>query len=173
MEQGREIKRQFLDYRQSLFEECPEALKFEKKKKRLLGFLMAICLIYNGGFVLMAGKSLGVSGRILIFALIMRIGVPYIFLLAAMCPKWRIAASLYILAAYQMMETVQGVRGILHAIALSPVNFTKAYVELVFQMPEISTRRPEKINGRENKGMGTLWKQRQTLARKKQPCYTV
>lgn len=92
------IKEQFKAYKEKIYMDYPEVLKFETRKERWLLFLfLAGLLLYLAKASLLRQTNV-TSIPVLAVSIIMSFGIVAIFLLAAMSPKWRISGGLYFLA---------------------------------------------------------------------------
>lgn len=92
------IKEQFKAYKEKIYMDHPEVLKFEMRKERWLLFLFLAGLLLYLAKAFLLRQTNGTSIPVLAVSIIMSFGITAIFLFAAMSPKWRISGCLYFLA---------------------------------------------------------------------------
>lgn len=92
-------------YRDSVYADYSEVDKFERQKKRLIGFLILFTVLLNLGKLFMFIRISDSSSFIfLLIGVVVGMGPYLIFLLAAMSPKWKIACVLYLIVAQQLFQ---------------------------------------------------------------------
>lgn len=135
MNNAKEIKASYREYRDMVYADFPQVKQFEDKKKRRLTFLtlylIFISLAKAGTYYSMTG------GNSLIFILVgVLIGMApnMIFLLAAMTPKWKISFVLYFPAVQLLLQIFRALsRGGSREITM----FINAYVHGFTEYPFI------------------------------------
>lgn len=105
-EQQEQVKEQYKAYRSKIYGEYPQVERFEKNKKRWIGFLilMRLFLLMVTGYV----QEQAMQGPIglLIIGLILGVLPSLLILSLALAPKWQFACILYLLAAQQIMNFI-------------------------------------------------------------------
>ena len=95
-EQYNELKEEVLTYKQSLYKDYPQVAKFENQKRTCFKILLLLLFIY---FLLRIYTLQTVmDSNIFLLAISTFIKVDWIFLLAAMNPRWQLSLLLYIMA---------------------------------------------------------------------------
>ncbi len=95
-EQYNELKEEVLIYKQSLYKDYPQVAKFENQKRIYIKILLLLLFIY---FILRIYTLQTVmDSNIFLLAISTFIKVDWIFLLAAMNPRWQLSLLLYVMA---------------------------------------------------------------------------
>ena len=102
MNNPQEIQEQYRQYRSSLYDEYPQAARFEQSKRRFAQILMLLCLAVHLSFLYQTGTTSGGVTGYDILRTVSAMGTEIIFLLAAMGPRRRMAPLLYLLALYRL-----------------------------------------------------------------------
>lgn len=119
MEKTKAMQEQFRTYRDTLYRPFPRVARFEGIKRKWLGGLMLLCVVYHAvGLCRVSAMYGGISGYDMLRQ-ITDIGMDLIFLLAVMGPKWKLAWVLYLLGAYRLTDLVRA--GMLKPGALAGV----------------------------------------------------
>lgn len=103
-EQRALIKEQFNAYRKSIYADYPQADRFERVKRRWIGFMLLSGLLLMAAKAWFLRESTGASMIALMFSVLTAFGLYGIFLLCAMGPKWKLSCFLYLLAAKDMVS---------------------------------------------------------------------
>ncbi len=135
MNNAKEIKASYREYRDMVYADFPQVKQFEDKKKKRLTFLLLYLILIN---LAKAGVYSSTSGGIsLIFILVgvlIGTGPNIIFLLAAMTPKWKISFVLYFPAVQLLLQIFRALsRGGTREITM----FINAYVHGFTEYPFI------------------------------------
>ena len=95
-EQYNELKEEVQVYKQSLYKDYPQVAKFENQKRACIKILLLLLFIY---FILRIYTLQTVmDSNIFLLAISTFIKVDWIFLLAAMNPRWQLSLLLYVMA---------------------------------------------------------------------------
>ena len=95
-EQYNELKEEVQAYKQSLYKDYPQVAKFENRKRTCIKILLLLLFIY---FILRIYTLQTVmDSNIFLLAISTFIKVDWIFLLAAMSPRWQLSLLLYVMA---------------------------------------------------------------------------
>ena len=95
-EQYNELKEEVQAYKQSLYKDYPQVAKFENQKRICIKILVLLLFIY---FILRIYTLQTVmDSNIFLLAISTFIKVDWIFLLAAMNPRWQLSLLLYLMA---------------------------------------------------------------------------
>ena len=95
-EQYNELKEEVQAYKQFLYKDYPQVEKFENQKRTCIKFLLLLLFIY---FILRICTLQAVmDSNIFLLAISTFIKADWIFLLAAMNPRWQFSLLLYIMA---------------------------------------------------------------------------
>ena len=95
-EQYNELKEEVQVYKQSLYKDYPQVVKFENQKRTSIKILLLLLFIY---FILrLYTLQTVMDSNIFLLAISTFIKVDWIFLLAAMNPRWQLSFLLYIMA---------------------------------------------------------------------------
>lgn len=105
-EQQALVKEQYQAYRRKLYEGYPQVDRFERNKKRWIGFLILMRLFLLLVVTCMQGRTMGVSWVLLVIGMIWGALPSLLILLIAMAPKWQFACILYLLGAQQVLNFV-------------------------------------------------------------------
>lgn len=103
MNNAQEIQEQYRQYRNTLYDEYPQAVRFERSKRRIAQILMLLCLALHLSFLYQTGSAYGGITGYEILRTAAAAGTEIIFLLAAMGPRRRLAPMLYLLALYRLV----------------------------------------------------------------------
>lgn len=95
-ERYNELKEEVQAYKQSLYKDYPQVAKFENRKRTCIKFLLLLLFMH----VILRVYTLQSVTEYNIFLLFVTtmIKVDWIFLLAAMSPKWQLSLLLYLMA---------------------------------------------------------------------------
>ena len=95
-EQYNELKEEVQAYKQSLYKDYPQVAKFENRKQTCIKILLLLLFIY---FILRIYTLQTImDSNIFLLAISTLIKVDWIFLLAAMNPRWQLSLLLYLMA---------------------------------------------------------------------------
>ena len=95
-ERYNELKEEVQAYKQSLYKDYPQVAKFENQKRTYIKILLLLLLIY---FILRIYTLQTVmNSNIFLLAISTLIKVDWIFLLAAMNPRWQLSLFLFLMA---------------------------------------------------------------------------
>ena len=103
MNNAKEIQEQYRQYRDALYNEYPQAMRFEQSKKRLAQILMLLCLAVHLSDLYRTGTAAGAVTGYQILKTLCSMGAEMIFLLAAMGPRRQLAPMLYLLGLYRLV----------------------------------------------------------------------
>lgn len=103
MNNAKEIQEQYRKYRDALYNECPQAARFERSKKRFAQILMLLCLAVHLFDLYRTGTAAGTVTGYEILRTISAMGAELIFLLAAMGPRRQLTPMLYLLGLYRLV----------------------------------------------------------------------
>lgn len=101
-EQYNIIKEQAMAYKKSIYNDYPQVKKFEKIKSILIKYLLVLFLVISILHINNLYKVTG--GNILLIAMAALIKIDWIFLLAALAPRWKFSLLLYILFFDKVFE---------------------------------------------------------------------
>ncbi len=105
-EQQGQVKEQYKAHRSKIYEAYPQVERFEKNKKRWIGFLILMRLFLLVVVSCVQGQAMQGPLGLVILGLIIGVAPSLIILVVAMAPKWQLACALYLLAAQQIMNFV-------------------------------------------------------------------
>lgn len=102
MNNAKEIQEQYRQYRNTLYNEYPQAARFERSKRKFAQILMLLCLAAHLSCLYQTVMASGAVTGYDLLKTLTAMGTDMIFLLAAMGPRRRLAPMLYILALYRL-----------------------------------------------------------------------
>ena len=103
MNNAKELQAQYRQYRDSLYQEYPQAARFERSKRKLTQILLLLCLaVHLSGFCQTAAAAGAVTGYDALKSFT-AMGTDMILLLAATGPRRRLAPALYLLSLYRLV----------------------------------------------------------------------
>lgn len=95
-ERYNELKEEVQAYKQSLYKDYPQVARFENRKRTYIKILLLLLFIY---FILRIYTLQTVmDSNIFLLAISIFIKIDWIFLLAAMNPRWQLSLLLYVMA---------------------------------------------------------------------------
>ena len=101
-ERYNELKEEVQAYKQSLYKNYPQVSKFESRKQTCIKILLLLLFIYL--ILRIYTLQTVMDSNIFYSAISTFIKVDWIFLLAAMHPRWQLSLFLYIMALYNGWE---------------------------------------------------------------------
>lgn len=129
-EQYNELKEKVQAYKQSLYKDYPQVAKFESQKQTGIKILMLLLFLY---FILRVYTLQSVmDSNIFLLAISTFIKVDWIFLLAAMSPRWQLSLLLYIMALNNSWEVLSSFS---HVGISSFGDFVQVYFSAFQQSP--------------------------------------
>lgn len=100
------VREQYKGYRNKIYEGYPQVERFEKIKKRWIGFLILMRLFLMVVVGCVQGQQMQGPVVLWIVGLIIGVSPSLVILVAALSPKWQIACALYLLAVQQIINFV-------------------------------------------------------------------
>lgn len=136
MNNAKELRAFYREYRDSVYADYPQVKKFEDRKYKLLKFLLLFSLIIHLAKIYVyytyTGTNTGFSLILLLVGTLIGMGPTIIFLLAAMTPKWKIAFVLYFPPLQFFLQVVK----FLSRTGMQEIGrFIHAYTSGFFQHP--------------------------------------
>lgn len=102
MNNAKEIQEQYRQYRNDLYRQYPQAAAFENTKRKFAQVLMLLCAVIHLAGLYRTGTAPGASMGYETLKALAAMGTEFIFLLAAMGPRRRLAPMLYLLSLYRL-----------------------------------------------------------------------
>lgn len=105
-EQRAVVMKQYKEYRSKIFEGYPQVNRFEKNKKRWVGFLILMRLFLLVVVICVQWSMIMSAGVLSIVGIVWGVLPSLLILFLAMAPKWQMSCFLYLLFVQQIMSFV-------------------------------------------------------------------